>query len=49
MQSSWIMTVILMISSRHLNEITKISRTTGDIIWRFGGKNNQFTFVNDTN
>ncbi len=38
----------LMISSRHLNEITKISRTTGDIIWRLGGVNNQFTFVNDT-
>ncbi len=38
----------LMISSRHLNEITKISRTTGEIIWRLGGVNNQFTFVNDT-
>jgi hypothetical protein len=38
----------IMISSRHLDEITKISRTTGEIIWRLGGKNNQFTFVNDT-
>lgn len=38
----------LMISSRHLNEITKINRTTGDIIWRMGGIHNQFTFVNDT-
>jgi hypothetical protein len=37
-----------MISSRHLNEITKINRTTGDIIWRMGGIHNQFTFVNDT-
>jgi len=37
----------LMISSRHMDEITKINRTTGDIIWRLGGKNNQFTFVND--
>ncbi len=38
----------LMISSRHLSEITKISRTTGEMIWRMGGVNNQFTFVNDT-
>ncbi len=38
----------LVISSRHMDEITKIDRTTGDIIWRFGGKNNQFTFENDS-
>jgi len=37
----------IMISSRHMDEITKINRTTGEIIWRLGGKNNQFTFVND--
>ena len=40
----------LLISSRHLDEITKISRQTGNIIWRLGGehcKNNQFTFIND--
>lgn len=37
----------LLISSRHMDEITKISRTTGDIIWRLGGKNNEFTFIND--
>jgi hypothetical protein len=37
----------LIISSRHMNEVTKISRTTGDILWRLGGKNNQFTFVNE--
>lgn len=36
------------ISSRNLNEITKIDRTTGKIIWRFGGKNNQFLFMGDT-
>ncbi|HMI31365.1 MAG TPA: aryl-sulfate sulfotransferase [Candidatus Limnocylindrales bacterium] len=35
------------LSSRHMNEVTKISRTTGEILWRMGGKNNQFTFVND--
>ena len=38
----------LMISSRHLNEITKIDRHTGEMIWRMGGANNQFTFINDT-
>jgi Arylsulfotransferase (ASST)/Secretion system C-terminal sorting domain len=37
----------LLISSRHMDEITKISRTSGEIIWRLGGKKNQFTFVND--
>jgi len=37
-----------LLSSRHLSEITKISRQDGHIIWRMGGKNNQFTFVNDT-
>ncbi len=37
----------LMISSRHLSEITKISRETGDIIWRMGGIHNEFTFIND--
>lgn len=38
----------IFISSRHLDEITKINANTGDVIWRFGGTNNQFTFVNDT-
>jgi hypothetical protein len=38
----------LLFSSRHLNEITKINRQTGAIIWRLGGANNQFTFVNDS-
>jgi hypothetical protein len=37
-----------MLSSRHLDEITKIDRTTGDVIWRWGGKNNVFTFLGDT-
>ncbi len=37
----------LLISSRHLSEITKINRTTGNIIWRLGGIHNQFTFIND--
>lgn len=38
----------LVLSSRHLSEITKIDRTTGDVLWRWGGKHNQFTFVGDT-
>ena len=37
----------ILISCRHMSEITKIDRATGDIIWRMGGKNNQFTFVGD--
>ncbi len=37
----------LLLSSRGLDEITKINRVTGDIIWRFGGSQNQFTFIND--
>ena len=40
----------ILVSCRHLDEITKINRQTGDIIWRWGGeycKNNQFTFIND--
>jgi len=38
----------IIISSRHLDEITKINRSTGSIIWRFGGLNNQFTYLNDS-
>lgn len=34
----------VLLSSRHLNEITKIDVNSGSIIWRWGGKNNQFTF-----
>jgi hypothetical protein len=39
----------LLISSRSMNEITKIDRATGNIIWRWGlnAKNNQFAFAND--
>lgn len=41
----------LLISCRHMDEITKINKQTGEIIWRMGGsrcRNNEFTFVNDT-
>jgi hypothetical protein len=37
----------LIISSRHMSEVTKISRSTGEILWRMGGRKNQFTFVNE--
>jgi hypothetical protein len=38
----------ILISSRHNDEITKINRTTGEIMWRLGGYNNQFTLLGDT-
>ncbi len=38
----------ILISARHLSEITKINRSTGEIIWRLGGVQNQFTFLNDS-
>jgi hypothetical protein len=37
----------IIVSSRHMDELTKINRLTGQIIWRMGGKNNQFSFPND--
>ena len=37
----------ILISPRNLDEITKINRSTGAIMWRLGGENNQFTFIND--
>jgi len=36
-----------LISNRNISEITKIHRTTGEIIWRFGGAQSDFTFLND--
>jgi hypothetical protein len=37
----------LIISTKNFNEITKINRQTGEIIWRLGGKRNQFQYIND--
>ena len=40
----------ILLSSRSLDEITKIDRETGEIIWRLGGltdPNNEFTFIDD--
>lgn len=38
----------ILLSSRHFDEITKIDRDSGKILWHFGGKYNQFTFLTDT-
>jgi len=36
----------IIVSSRNLSELTRIDLNTGTIIWRLGGKNNQFTLRN---
>lgn len=36
----------LVVSFRSLNEITKIDRRTGAVLWRMGGRRNQFSFTN---
>ena len=35
------------VSWRNLGEVTKIDAASGEILWRLGGANNQFTFVDD--
>ena len=35
----------LLVSFRNLGEITKIDTRTGAVLWRLGGRKNQFTFV----
>jgi len=37
----------LLLCSRNLDEITKISLESGEIIWRLGGKANEFSFINE--
>ena len=37
----------LLISCRNMSEITKIHRQSGEVLYRWGGKRNQFTFIND--
>lgn len=34
----------MIISCRNMDEVTRIDRNTGEIIWRLGGKRNQFEF-----
>ncbi|NQY09103.1 MAG: aryl-sulfate sulfotransferase [Flavobacteriales bacterium] len=38
----------IIISNRNMDEVTKINRSDSSIIWRLGGKNNDFEFTNDT-
>lgn len=41
----------LILSCRHLDQVIKINRTSGQIIWRIGGsaaRKNDFQFLNDT-
>ncbi len=41
----------IVMSVRNFDEVVKINKSTGEIIWRIGGsesKNNQYTFINDT-
>ncbi len=38
----------ILLSARNLDEITKIDPNSGKIIWRLGGKNNQFKFIGDS-
>lgn len=33
-------------SCRETSEVIKINRTTGNVVWRMGGKHNEFTFSN---
>jgi arylsulfotransferase ASST len=37
-----------LLSFRNLSEVTKINSTTGQVLWRWGGVKNEFTFVGDT-
>lgn len=37
----------LLLSNRNTSDILKVDRESGNVIWRLGGKRNQFTFVND--
>jgi len=37
----------ILVSSRHLSEVTKINRDTGEIIWRLGGAHSSFSFPDD--
>ena len=37
----------LVVSFRSLNELTKIDTHTGAVLWRMGGRRNQFTFESD--
>ena len=35
------------ISMRHMSQVIKVNRATGEVMWKLGGKSNQFTFIGD--
>ncbi len=35
------------ISMRHMSQVIKINRTTGEVMWKLGGKSSQFTIIGD--
>lgn len=37
----------IVVTSNGHSEVTKISRESGEMIWRWGGKKNQFTFIGE--
>jgi Arylsulfotransferase (ASST)/Secretion system C-terminal sorting domain/Bacterial Ig-like domain/Kre9/KNH-like N-terminal Ig-like domain len=37
----------ILASFRHLSQVIKINRETGDVMWKLGGKDNQFTFIDE--
>lgn len=37
----------LLVSLRNTSQVLKIDRSSGAVIWQLGGKQNEFTFVND--
>ena len=38
----------ILLSNRHLCEISNINGVTGDFVWRLGGAHNQFTLIGDS-
>lgn len=37
----------LLMSNRHFSDIIKINHLSGDIMWRLGGRNNEFEFIDE--
>jgi hypothetical protein len=37
----------ILVSARHLSEVTKINHDSGDIMWRLSGAHSSFSFIND--
>ncbi len=37
----------LIVCCRETSEVVKVSRVTGELMWRMGGKQNEFTFLNE--